>query len=422
MNGRGGDVKQRYRTGDQFLVREINLSIVFNQLWTHTPLSRSQLASLTGLNKTTISSLVHELLTQGFVREAGLRSSRGGRPAMLVELNPQSGCMIGLEIGVDFITAILTNFRAEIKWRHHEFTESHQSQETIIHRAQEIIRDASYVADRLGLPLLGVGVGIPGLVDIDSGMLLFAPNLRWHDIPLRELLAQSFPVPILVDNDANLSALGEYYFGVAREVETFIYLAIGIGLGGGIFLEGRPYRGLEGYAGEFGHMTLQSNGLACQCGSYGCWETVVSNRAVVARAQAAAEVHPHSRLMALAQGRSDSITLPLVVKAAEEGDETALEVLHETGHYLGIGLANLVNAFNPELIVLGGAMSQAYPILLPIAEQVVAERAIARPAKSTRVAISAHGQDACALGAVGAVLHKILTTPNYARTTPISSQ
>ncbi len=414
-------MKQRYRTGDQSLVREINLSIVFNQLWTHASLSRAQLASLTGLNKTTISSLVHELLTQGFVREAGLRSSRGGRPAVLVELNPQAGCMIGVEIGVDFIAAILTDFRAEIKWRYYESPETYQSEETIIHRAQEIIYEATHVADRLSLPLLGVGVGIPGLVDIDSGMVLFAPNLRWQDIPLRELLAQSLSVPILVDNDANLSALGEYYFGTAQEVETFIYLAIGIGLGGGIFVEGKPYRGLGGYAGEFGHMALQSNGLACRCGSHGCWETVVSNRAVIVRAQAAAEARPHSRLMALAQGRSDSITLPLVVKAAEEGDETALEVLRETGHYLGIGLANLVNAFNPELIVLGGAMSQAYPILLPIAEQVITERAIARPAKSTRVVISAHGQDACALGAVGSVLHKILTTPNYALVTPVSS-
>jgi glucokinase-like ROK family protein len=421
MNRQGGNLKQRHRTGDQSLVREINLSIVFNQLWTHAPLSRAQLASLTGLNKTTISSLVQELLTQGFVREAGLRSSRGGRPAMLVELNPHAGCMIGVEIGVDFITAILTNFRAEIEWRYYESTESHQSQETIIHRTQEILRDATHVAERLGLPLLGIGVGIPGLVDIDSGTVLFAPNLRWHDIPLRELLAQSLSVPTLVDNDANLSALGEYYFGAAREVETFIYLAIGIGLGGGIFIEGRPYRGLGGYAGEFGHMAVQSNGLACRCGSYGCWETVVSNRAVVTRAQAAAEAHPHSRLMALAQGQSANITLPLVVKAAEEEDEIALEVLRETGHYLGIGLANLVNAFNPELIVLGGAMSQAYLLLLPITEQVVAERAIAGPAKLTPVVISAHGQDACALGAVGSVLHKILTTPNYTRATPISN-
>lgn len=420
-DGQGGDLKQRYRTGDQSLVREINLSIVFNQLWTHAPLSRAQLASLTGLNKTTISSLVQELLTKRFVREAGLGSSRGGRPAVLVELNPRAGCMIGVEIGVDFISAVLTNFRAEIEWHCYEPTESHQADQTIIQRATEIIHNATQVADRLDLPLLGVGVGIPGLVDIDSGVILFAPNLQWQDVPLRDILAASLSVPILVDNDANLSALGEYYFGVARAVETFIYITIGIGLGGGIFLEGRPYRGLGGYAGEFGHMTLQANGLPCQCGSYGCWETVVSSRAVVTQAQAAAEADPHSRLIALTQGRSDNISLPIVVEAAEEGDETALEVLRQTGHYLGIGLASLVNAFNPELIVLGGAMSRAYPILLPIARQAVTERAIARPAKSTRIVVSAHGQDACALGAVGSVLHKILTTPNYMLAAPVSS-
>jgi len=405
-------LKQRYRTGDQTLVREINLSIVFNQLWTHAPLSRAQLANVTGLNKTTVSSLVHELLTKGFVREAGLCSSRGGRPAMLIEPNPKAGCMIGVEIGVDFIFAILTNFRAEIVWRHYESTESHPDYQTIIQRARGIIRDATHMADRLGLPLLGIGVGVPGLVDIASGLVSFAPNLEWHDIPLRDLLAESLSVPILVDNDANLSALGEYYFGAAQGTETFIYISIGVGLGAGIFLDGKPYRGVGGYAGEVGHMTLQEEGLPCKCGNHGCWETLVSNRAVVSQAQSAVKAHPDSRMLELARGQSDRITLAIVIKAAEEGDETALNVLQQTGRYLGIGIANLINAFNPELIVLGGALSQAYPFMLAVVEKVTAERALAMPAKGIRIVTSVHGKDACALGAVGSVLHKILTMPN----------
>jgi glucokinase-like ROK family protein len=406
-------LKRRYRTGDQALVREINLAIVFNQLWTNAPLSRAQLAGLTGLNKTTISSLVHELLSKGFVREVGLRLSRGGRPATLLELNPEAGCMIGVEIGVDFIFAILTDFRAEIEWRHYESTESHLNYQTIVERAKGIIHDATYMADRLGRPLLGVGVGVPGLVDIDTGVVLFAPNLEWEDIPLREMLAQSLPVPILVDNDANLSGLGEYYFGVARGVENFIYITVGVGLGGGIFLDGQPYRGIGGYAGEFGHMTLQDEGLPCKCGSYGCWETVFSNRALTGQALAAVKANPHSRILELAHGQTDRVTLPVVLQAAQEGDETALAVLRQAGRFLGIGIANLVNAFNPELFVLGGALSQAYPILVPVAEKTVAEKAMAKPAKSTRIVPSVHSKDACALGAVGSVLHKILTTSNY---------
>jgi glucokinase-like ROK family protein len=406
-------LKQHYRTGDQALVREINLSIVFNQLWTKAPLSRVQLANVTGLNKTTISSLVHELLTKGFVREAGQRSSRGGRPATLLELNPRAGCMIGVEIGVDFISAILSSFRAESEWRHYESIESVQDYQATIERARGIIQGANQMADRLGLPLLGIGIGVPGLIDLDSGVVLFAPNLEWRDVPLRDMLTQSLPVPILVDNDANLSALGEYYFGAARGVGAFLHMAIGVGLGGGVFLDGQPYRGASGFAGEFGHMTVRDEGPPCKCGNAGCWETLVSNLAVVKQAQAAVETHPHSRILELAHGQTARITLSVVVKAAEEGDETALGVLRQTGYYLGVGLANLINAFNPELIVLGGGLSQAYPFLLPVAEEVVADRVIAKPAKSTQVVASNYGQDACVLGAVGFVLHEILTAPNF---------
>jgi predicted NBD/HSP70 family sugar kinase len=230
---------------------------------------------------------------------------------------------------------------------------------------------------------------------------------------VRDLLAESLPLPILVDNDANLSALGEYYFGAARGVGTFLHIAIGVGLGGGVFLDGQPYRGASGFAGEFGHMLVQDGGPPCKCGNAGCWETVVSNLAVVKQAQAAVETHPHSRILELAHGQTDRITLPVVMKAAEEGDETALEVLRQTGYYLGVGIANLINAFNPELIVLGGGLSQAYPFLLPVAEEVVAAKVIARAAKSTQIVASAYGQDACVLGAVGSVLHEILTTPNF---------
>jgi glucokinase-like ROK family protein len=406
-------LKPRYRTGDQALVREINLSIVFNRLWTHAPLSRAQLADVTGLNKTTVSSLIRDLLGKGFVREAGLRSSRGGRPATLIELNPFAGCMLGLEIGVDFISAILTNFRAEIEWRHHESTARGAGHQSIIERVKRIIQNGIQVAERRGMQLLGVGLGVPGLVDLDSGIVRFAPNLEWRDVPLRAMVLESLSLPILVDNDANLSALGEYYFGTARGMDTFIYITIGTGLGGGLFLHGQPYRGIEGYAGEFGHMSLSDDGLPCNCGNRGCWETVVSISAVVRTAQSAAAGQSASRMLDLADHQADRITLPIVIQAAEQGDETALQVLQQTGYYLGIGLTNLINAFNPGLIVLGGGLSPAYSFIVPIAQRVVADRAMATPAKSTRIVASTYGADACVFGAVGYVLHEILTMPTY---------
>jgi glucokinase-like ROK family protein len=403
---------KRYRTGDQALVREINLSIILNCLRETSPLSRAQLAEITGLNKTTVSSLVRELIVRQFVREIGFDSSGGGRPAVLLELNPDAGCIIGLEIGVDFILAILTDFKAHVLWRHREDTDQAEGQEAILTRALDIVRQALGVGESTHSPVLGIGVGIPGLVDISSGTLLFAPNLKWHDVPLREIFAQAFDVPIFVDNDANVAALGERYFGAAQRSKGFVYLSIGVGLGGGIVLDGQLYRGIGGYAGEIGHMTIVSDGECCNCGNRGCWETLVSQTAVVNRVRKTIEAGNVSRVSQLVEGQLERISIPIIVEAAKEGDKVTRQALEETGLYLGIGIANLINAFNPELVIFGGVVSLASDYLLPAVEKTIEERSLAWPRKMVRVMASSYGPDACVMGGVALVLHDILSRPD----------
>jgi len=402
---------KRYRTGDQALVREINLSIILNCLRETSPLSRAQLAEITGLNKTTVSSLVRELIARQFVREIGFDSSGGGRPAVLLELNPDAGCIIGMEIGVDFILTILTDFKAHLLWRRREDTDQAEGQEAILAKALDIVRQAFTVSESSHSPVLGIGVGIPGLVDVSSGTLLFAPNLRWRDVPLREVFAQEFDVPVFVDNDANVAALGERYFGVAQRSKDFVYLSIGVGLGGGIVLNGQLYRGIGGYAGEIGHMTIISNGERCNCGNRGCWETLVSQTAVVNRVRKAVEAGNASRVSQLVKGQLERISIPIIVEAAEEGDEMTRQALEETGVYLGIGIANLINAFNPELIIFGGVISLARDYLLPALEKTLKERCLAWPRRMARVMASSYGPDACVMGGVALVLHDILSRP-----------
>jgi glucokinase-like ROK family protein len=402
---------KRYRTGDQALVREINLSIILNCLRETSPLSRAQLAKITGLNKTTVSSLVRELIARQFVREIGFDSSGSGRPAVLLELNPNAGCIIGMEIGVDFILAILTDFKAQILWRHREGTDQTEGQETILAKAFDIVGQALGVGESTHSPVLGIGVGIPGLVDVSSGTLLFAPNLRWHDVPLRKIFSQEFDVPVFVDNDANVAALGERYFGAAQGSKDFVYLSAGVGLGGGIVLDGQLYRGIGGYAGEIGHMTIMSDGERCNCGNQGCWETLVSQTAVVNRVRKAMETGNASRISQLVKGQLKWISIPIIVKAAEEGDEIARQALEDTGVYLGIGIANLINAFNPDLIIFGGVMSLASDYLLPVVEKTIEERSLAWPRKMVRVMASSYGPNACVMGGVALVLHDILRRP-----------
>ncbi len=410
----GVAVKKVFRTGDQALVREINLSIILNCLRGVAPLSRAQLAQMTGLNKTTVSSLVNELLESGFIREVGLGQSSGGRRAMMLDLNPDAGRIIGLEIGVDFLSIILTDFQARILWRCKKETDPAQSQDTILNLAVELTRDARAATEQDSGSLLGIGIGVPGLVDSSSGMLLFAPNLKWHDVPIKDVFVHEFGIPVFVDNDADVAALGERYFGVAQHVEDFIYLAVGVGLGGGIVLGGKPYGGVGGYAGEIGHTTIVEDGERCNCGNRGCWETLVSQKAVIKRARKAVESHGESRIAQLVGGRLEQISIPIIVQAASEGDGVARQVLEETGVYLGIGIANLINTFNPELIILGGVISLASDYLLPAIERTIEERSLAWPRRMVRIMASSHGPDACVMGGVALVLHDILSRPGLA--------
>ena len=272
-----------------------------------------------------------------------MKSGRGRRLSavhgVLLELNPEAGTILGLEIGVDFILLMLTDFKAQVLWRWEERNGDNRDPEWALGRVCELIEQAFAKSREFGLSVLGIGVGIPGLVDVETGVVLFAPNLRWKDVPVRDVLRKRFPVPIIVDNDANTAALGEKYFGAAQDSDIFVYLTVGVGLGGGVFIGDQLYRGHRGYAGEVGHMTLVENGMVCNCGNRGCWETLVSQTAVLNRVKRAIQAGESTKLVSDEDG---SIVIGDVLRATHENDPVARAALQETGHYLGIGIANLV--------------------------------------------------------------------------------
>jgi glucokinase-like ROK family protein len=402
-------------TADQVLVRKLNTSLILNCLRTRGPLSRAGLSATTGLNRSTVSSLINDLLKESLVREIGLEPPERGRPGMLLELNPAGGCAVGVEIGVDFISVVLTNFVAQVLWRQRIDSDPRDGQSIIIERAEELTQQALDIGTEHGLRHLGIGLGVPGLVDIQQGSLVFAPNLRWRDVPLRQIWAQRFDSPIFVENEANAAALGEYYFGIARDVQNLIYLSAGVGLGGGIVIKGKLFRGSGGYAGEFGHMTMDPDGEPCGCGKRGCWETLVGPRAIVHRVKNALEVriNEKSHMRRLVDNELSHIDIDAVVQAAEAGDPVAKTALEEVGVHLGIGIGNLVNVFNPEMVVLGGALSLASPFLLPVAERTIQKHALAQSREIAKVVASAHGADSCVMGAVALVLDDILREPTF---------
>lgn len=400
----------RHKTADQTLVRELNTSLILESLRTRGPLSRASLSSMLGLNRSTVSSVINELFEDNLVMEVGLESSSGGRPGMLLALNPEGGCAVGIEIGVDFISIILTDFTAKILWRRRVECHPEEGQDVILRRGEELAQEALAFGEARGMPHMGIGVGLPGLVDVEQGELVFAPNLHWRDVPLRTLWEERFGLPVFVENEANAAALGEYYFGVAQNVKNLIYLSAGVGLGGGIMINGKIFRGSSGFAGEIGHMTIDPEGLPCGCGKRGCWETLVGPRAIVRRVRE--KVGDNEGILSrLVDGDNSLIDVSVVVEAAEAGDEAAITALREVGEQLGIGIANLVNVFNPELVVLGGALSLASAFLMPSIEEAVAAHVLSQPGEIVEIAASAHGADACAVGAVALVLDDILRQP-----------
>ncbi len=398
---------------DHAAMRDMNLTLILNTLHDKAPLSRAALANLTGLNKATVSSIVKVLLTNGLIRESGTNgsSTEVGRPAINLEPDPTAGYFIGVEIGVGFISIITVNFSIEIISRRYESTLTYYSQEKIIERLLFLLMESKQQIDNMQRPLFGIGIGVPGLVDIANGILLFAPNLGWQDVPLRRLVEDVLDVPVYLANEANLAALGESVFGAGQDCNNMLYVSSGMGLGGGVILNGRLVEGATGFAGEVGHMLVERNGRCCNCGSRGCWETVAGQKALFHRVEEAIQAGHSSWITTKIESDFNKLSIPLIVEAAQQNDAVATQALQATAEWLGIGMASLMNVINPQRVILGGPMSAAHKQLLPIIRQTVTANSWHWVQDKVEIVPAAHGQDAAVMGGVAIVYRDVLNNP-----------
>src|SRR5512143_2297507 len=260
---------------DQTTLREINFAAVLRFIYHEAPLSRSQLALKTGLNKSTISSLVEDLLERRLIHETGVASAGKGRPSTMLEIHPQAGIVLAVELGVDFVSAALVDFMGTILWRKLDPADPAASQEKTLGQTMALIEDAARLGRGQHHRILGLSFSIPGTVDLEQGVIIFAPNLNWRNVQLRKIFSAYTGLRVFIENDANAAAIAEHLFGVARNLHDFLFIFAGVGLGGGLFLNDRLYRGKGGYAGEIGHTPIIAEPLQnpCQCGKLGCWET-----------------------------------------------------------------------------------------------------------------------------------------------------
>ncbi len=236
-----------------------------------------------------------------------------------------------------------------------------------------------------GAEIVGVGVGAPGPLDTRSGIVLLTPNLGWVDLPLRQIIHDRLSLPAALDNDANCAVLGEWWVGAARGTRHAIGLTIGTGIGGGLILEGRLYHGASDVAGEIGHTTIDTEGRRCKCGNYGCLEAYASGPNIALRAREALEAGAESLLPTRVGGDLAQITAQTVYEAAAAGDELALEVVNDTARFLAVGVANLLNIFNPEVVVVCGGVTLAGEHLFAPLRREVARRAFKPAVTACRI-------------------------------------
>ncbi len=311
--------------------------------------------------------------------------------------------IVGVDLGGSKINVILSDSSGNIETRDLKDTLAHEGPDAVIKR---IIDSIKQVASRVEISkIAGIGIGAAGACEVATGVITLSPNLTgWHNIPLKDLIQREFNLPIYLENDATVAALGEHCFGGGVGIANLIYVSVGTGIGGGIIIADQLYHGASGSAGEIGHMTIDIDGPRCPCGNTGCWETLASGTALTREAVKRIEAGASTTILKFAEGDPEKVSAQSVFLAAQDGDQLAEELILRTGYYLGVGLVNLVNIFNPQLILIGGGLSRMGPLLIEPATKVVRERAYELPARAVRIELARLGADAGALGAVAMVL------------------
>ena len=381
-------------------VHRANLAAIATQLHLDGPLSRSELVTRTGLTRSAIRGLIGEFVSVNLVSEERAGSlGVPGRPSPVVRPNPWGAAVLALEISVDSLAACIVGFGGTV----HESVRVERPRGHL--RASDIVGDLVELASPLlqrvpaSTRLIGVGVAVVGIVRRGDGMVRLAPNLGWRDVPLGRLLTDALgvSVPLIVANDADLGVLAEHRRGVARDVDDAVYIAGEVGVGGGVLTGGRPLDGAEGYAGEVGHLPVNPGGRICGCGARGCWETEVGEHALLLAAGRAADGGP--------------LQVGELLDDAERGDAAALAALREVGEWLGIGIASIVNVFNPRLVILGGLFDRIYPHVIEPIQSHLEGRALVASREVVRIVRPTLGADTVLIGAAELAFEPFIQDP-----------
>lgn len=382
--------------GNRDLIRSINRSILLNVIKTEGEVSRVALAHMTGLSAATVTTITGQLIQEDLVFEKATGDSTGGRPPIMLALNPRGGFVIGIKLMEGRAVGAITDLNASILAKDAielPDTQVNTSVETLVTLVNRLVQQGGIKKKQL----MGVGIGLAGVVDFAQGIVKQNPIFGWKNVNLRELLETRMRVPVYIDNDVNTLTLGEKWLEPGKPEDDFIVITLGRGIGMGIVINGQIYRGKGGGAGELGHIMVDPNGPRCDCGRQGCLETLLSDRALVAEAQQ--KVSPDVR------------DLDDLIARMKAGDQNAALIFTRAGALLGHQVANLVNLFDPKLIIISGEGIRMGDVFFSAVRSTFNEGVMPGLVEDTEIRVNSWGDDIWALGAASLVIAEIFISP-----------
>jgi predicted NBD/HSP70 family sugar kinase len=389
------------------LMRAINRSKILETIRTVGMISRIDIARTTGLSQASITGLTADLIKEGLIIEKQSGKYKGGRRPMLLALNPEGTYVVGVNLSISELSVVIVNFEGKVVASHaHPLAPIHHSVSEIADNVVGAVQACIWAANFAKEQISGVGIGIPGLVNTDSGTIRFLPNYGWENVNLKQRVQNKLNHPCYIDNSSNTLALAEQWFGEGKGIDNFLVVTIENGVGLGAVINGRIYRGQEGIAGEFGHMTIDPEGPECRCGKKGCVEAYAGNIAIMRDARRAAD-----------EGRwdcenPDHFTYEEMLRAAKDGVVALRQLFSRAGQRLGIGVSHLITLFNPAKIIITGQGVQAGDLLFDAMSSTLEQYYSARFGRpTTQIIIQQWTKQDWARGAGALVLQELYKSP-----------
>ncbi len=388
------------------LMKQLNISMILEVIRREGAISRAEIAEVTGLTPASVSKITKDLISRGFIKEGALGESSGGRPPVLLKLNPKAGYIIGVNLGPERLEVVLTDLEAKVINKFDEKIDNIEKKyvlDRLFNLIKEIIIESNIVEDEI----IGIGMAVHGLVNSETGISIFAPHYHWRDVEIKKLVEEKFKIPTFIDNDVRAMALAEHWFGVAKGIDNFVTINVSNGIGSGIMIDGSLYYGVDYGAGEIGHTIVDNNGPQCSCGNYGCLEALAANPYIVQRVIKVIKQGVKSRIVELVNKDLERITVKIICQAAREGDEVAIQILKEVGRYLGIGIAQLLNILNPCMVVIVGDIIKSGSYLFDSIKETVEIRALDGVVDNVKIFPTDLDENAPVIGGVTLVLKEL---------------